>query len=108
MTARGSDILGERIRDERLRRVNDLLARGPYGGRHRSSRGDVYRFDPTIKAAALIALHIVVWVPSFVGRAPIDLDVERYAIASYLALLVAAWVACVVAVPRNGSRPLRS
>jgi hypothetical protein len=57
-------------------------------------------------AGALLALHILVWFPSFVGRAPIDLDAEPYAITTYLVLLVAAWVACVIAIPSRG--PARS
>ena len=50
-------------------------------------------------AGALLVLHLLVWFPSFVGRAPIDLDAKPYAIATYLVLLVAAWGACVIAVP---------
>jgi len=49
--------------------------------------------------AVLLALHLFAWFPSFLGRAPIDLQAEPYAIAGYLVLLLAAWAACIVAMP---------
>ena len=49
----------------------------------------------------LLSLHLLAWFPSFVGRQPIDLDLEPFAIAGYLALLLAAWVSCVLAIPRT-------
>jgi hypothetical protein len=49
--------------------------------------------------ALLLALHVIAWSPTFLGRPAVDLDATRLPIVGYLALLLMAWVACIVVAP---------
>jgi hypothetical protein len=49
--------------------------------------------------ALLLALHVVAWAPTFAERPAVDLDATRLAILGYLALLLMAWLACIVVAP---------
>jgi len=55
----------------------------------------------TILAGVLLALHAIAWAPSFTGEPAVDLAAHPERILVYLGMLLAAWVACVVAAPRT-------
>lgn len=56
-------------------------------------------------AGALFGLHMTAWLPSVGGKPPVDLDAEPLKISAYLLLLLAAWLAAVVATPRETPLP---
>jgi hypothetical protein len=57
--------------------------------------------------ALLLALHLVAWAPTFAERPAVDLDATRLAILGYLALLLTAWVVCIVVAPGPTSSDAR-
>src|SRR5262245_35718251 len=71
--------------------VASLAIAAPVLGRRRA----------TILAGVLLALHALAWAPSFTGEPAIDLAAHPERILIYLGMLLAAWVACVVAAPRE-------
>src|SRR5262245_23472805 len=54
----------------------------------------------TILGGVLLALHALAWAPSFTGEPAVDLAAHPERIVVYLAMLLVAWVACVVTTPR--------